>query len=252
MVLDAQPLEDASTIGDRVRGRAAAAARLRSALPLVVALAGAWPAAAQDPTTLLAPYLRARDDRIVGEVAGQVVGDPPRPTGAPLPHEGVSVMLLPYSADLRATLDAIKLHFRDSLKNYMEATAEVTRARAAYERELLAGGGGELIRGEVSDARGQFRLAEVPAGEWLLLGWRTQAHPGKAAKLRKDDASTFRDIPVSTGYSTVSYWLMRLAVRPGEAAAVDLNDRNVWLTGIRDDAHLIEGIPRAAGPKKRR
>jgi len=161
-------------------------------------------------------------------------------------------MLLPYSADLRATLDAIKLHLRDSLKNYMEATAEVTRARAAYERELLAGGGGELIRGEVSDARGQFRLAEVPAGEWLLLGWRTQAHPGKAAKLRKDDASTFRDIPVSTGYSTVSYWLMRLAVRPGEAAAVDLNDRNVWLTGIRDDAHLIEGIPRAAGPKRRR
>jgi hypothetical protein len=235
-----------------VRGRGAAVVRLLSTLPLVVALTGAWPAAAQDPTTLLAPYLRARDARIVGEVAGQVAGDPPRPSGAPLPREGVSVMLLPYSADLQATLDAIKLHLRDSLKNYMGATAEVTQARAAYERELLGGGGGELIRGEVSDARGLFRLSEVPAGEWLLLGWRTETHPGKAPKLRKEDASTFRDIAVSTGYSTVSYWLMRLAVRGGEAAAVDLNDRNVWLTGIHDDAHVIEGIPKAAGSKKRR
>ena len=235
-----------------MRGGAAAVALLRSALPLVVTLAGAWPAPAQDPTTLVAPYLRARDDHIVGQVAGQVAGDPPRPSGAPVPYEGVSVMLLPYSADLQAKLDAIKVHLRDSLKNYMEATAEVTEARATYERALLAAGGGELIRGEVSDARGLVRLAEVPAGEWLLLGWRTQAYPSKGAKLHKDDASSFRDIPVSTGYSAVSYWLMRLAVRPGETAAVDLNDRNVWLTGIHDDVHLIEGIPKVAGPKKRR
>jgi len=235
-----------------MRGRVTAMTLLLSVLESVVTLAGAWPAAAQDPTTLVAPYLRARDDHDVGVVAGQVVGDPPRPSGTPVPYEGISVMLLPYSADLHARLDAIKAHLRDSLKTYMEATAEVTQARAAYERALLGVGGGELIRGEVSDARGLVRLADVPAGEWLLLGWRTQSHPGKVAKLRKEDASTFRDIPVSTGYSAVSYWLMQLAVRPGETSSVDLNDRNVWFTGIHDDAHLIEGIPKAAGPKKRR
>ena len=57
---------------------------------------------------------------------------------------------------------------------------------------------------------------------------------------------------MSAGYSTVSYWLMPLAVRPGETTPVNLNDRNVWLTGIREDLRVIEGAPKKTGPTKRR
>ena len=216
-------------------------------------LAGALSLAAAEPGALVASYLRARDDGAVGEVAGQAQGDPKRPSAPPVPYEGVSVMLLPRLPDLEAELGEIKAHLRDSLKSYMEGTTDVTETRAAFERTLLAAGGGELIRGEVSDARGLLRFAEVPAGDWLLLAWRVEPHPGKPPKLRLEDTSAFREIPVSRGYATVAYWLMPVAVRPGETTAVDLNDRNVWLTGIREHLHVIEGTPRKkAGSSKHR
>ncbi|HEV8439096.1 MAG TPA: hypothetical protein VGT40_13445 [Methylomirabilota bacterium] len=220
-----------------------------AALAAVVQLA---PVAAEEPAKLVAPYLRARDDRSHGHVAGHAVGDPRRPSAAPVPYEGVSVMLLPRSPGFEAELEAIKAHFRDSLRHYMDATSDVSEARATYERALLGAGGGELIRGEVSDARGLIRFADIPAGEWLLLAWRSQDHPGKAAKVRKEDATAFREVPVSVGHSVVTYWLVPLAVQPGETTEVELNDRNVWLTGVREDLRVIEGTPKTSGSKKRR
>jgi hypothetical protein len=217
-----------------------------------MALGPACPAAAQEARELVDPYLRARNDHAVGEVAGQAFGDAPRASAPPVPYEGVSMLLLPYSQALEAELDGIKDHFRDSLRNYMEATADVRAARMAYERALLAAGGGELIRGEVSDGRGVARLAQVPAGQWLLLAWREQVHPGKAPKLGPRDLTVFRDIPVGAGYSVVTYWRMRLLVRAGETIPVELNDRNVWITGIHEEQHLIEGTAKKAGAKKGR
>jgi hypothetical protein len=220
----------------------------------LAAFAGAEPVAGPDVTAFVAPYLRARDERAVGEVLGRTLGDPARPTAPPVPYEGVSVMLLPQSPDFESEVAAIKAHLRDSLKTYMGAPAEVTEARTAYERALLGVGGGELIRGEVSDAQGQIRLAEVPAGAWLLLAWREVPHPAKPPKLRPGDASAFREIPVSAGYSTVTYWFRPLEVRAGETTSVDLNDRNVWLTGIREEIRVIEGTPKkksSTGTNKR-
>jgi len=207
----------------------------------LAALAQADPPLARDLTELVAPYLRARDERTVGEVQGRSLGDPARPTAPPVPYDGVSVMLFPRSPDFEGQLATIKAHLRDSLNTYMGATAEVTEARMAYERDLLAAGGGELIRGEVSNAQGDVRLSGVPAGDWLLLAWRDVAHPGKVPKLRESDKTGFRNVPVEVGYSTVTYWLMPLTVRAGESTPVDLNDRNVWLTGIHEDIRTIEG-----------
>jgi hypothetical protein len=212
-----------------------------------------WSFAAHDPDASVGSYLAARDERVTGEVSGHVSGDPARPSAAPVPYDGVSVMLLPYSSGLEGELDAVKRHFRGSLQNYMGAVETVSDARGAYEKVLLAAGGGELIRGEVTDARGLVRFVQVPAGEWLLLAWRTELHPVKTPKLRKEDTSAFRDVAVRTGYSTVSYWRMRLLVRAGETAEVDLNDRNVWLTGVREDVHLSEGASHTTpGSRKRR
>jgi len=221
------------------------------ALALAIPSVGAEPLPGQDLSALVAPYLRARDDRAVGEVLGLAQGDPARPTAAPIPYEGVSVMLLPRSPDFEGELAAVKAHLRDSLKTYMGATAEVTEARALYERALLAQGGGELIRGEVTDQQGQVRLTGVPAGAWLLLAWREVPHPGKPATLHPGDAAAFREVPVSAGYSTVTYWLMPLSVRANEPTPVDLNDRNVWLTGIHEDIRVIEGTPRRGTGRRR-
>jgi hypothetical protein len=210
----------------------------------VGAVAQADPDPTRDLTGLVAPYLRARDDRAVGDVQGHTLGDPARPTAAPVPYDGVSVMLLPRSPDFEGQLTAIKAHLRDSLNTYMGATAEVTQARTAFERDLLAAGAGELIRGEVSNAQGDVRLSGVPAGNWLLLAWRDVAYPGKAPKLKGSDATGFRNVPMEAGYSVVTYWLMPLTVRAGESTPVDLNDRNVWLTGIHEDIRIIEGRPK--------
>ena len=49
---------------------------------------------------------------------------------------------------------------------------------------------------------------------------------------------------MSTGHSVVSYWLMRLQVRAGETTSVNFNDRNVWMTAVREDLHLMQGTSR--------
>ena len=207
-------------------------------------LVGAWPGAAEDMKELIAPYLRARDGHAVGEVAGHAYGDAPRPSAPAVPYAEVSVLLLPYSAGLESELDSVKEHLRDSLENYMRAGADVTSARAAHESALLWAGGGELIRGEVSDGQGLVRLGGLPIGEWLLLAWREEAHQGRASRLRPQETRGFREVPMSTGHSVVSYWLMRLQVRAGETTSVDFNDRNVWMTAVREDLHLMQGTSR--------
>jgi hypothetical protein len=216
---------------------------------LVLAAAGA--AAALDMQQLIAPYRRALDDRAVGEVSVHVYGDPPRPSAPDVNLDGVSVVLLPYSGELDAELDGIKRHLRDSLKTYLDAVPDVTTARTTHEQAMLWAGGGELIRGEVSDARGLARLAGVPAGEWLLLAWRSERHPGKVPKLKPQEVKGFRDIPISTGHTVVTYWRMRLEIHAGELASVSLNDRNVWMTGVQEELHLMQGAPKRTDSKKR-
>lgn len=250
MVLDAQAVEDTAGKRTGMRGRSPSLPVLAAVVGL--ALGASSTVRAQDPDAPVASYLAARDGQVTGEVTGLARGDAARPEAPPVPYEGVSVMLLPYSATLEDELDAIKLHLRDSLKTYMDAVGAVSDARAGYEKALLWVGGGELIRGEVTDSRGLVRFANLPAGQWLMLAWRTQLHPAKPPKTRKEDTSAFRDQPVRTGYSTVSYWRMRLSIRPRETAEMDLNDRNVWLTGVREDVHLIEGPPRGKKDSQKR
>lgn len=218
----------------------------------VGALVAALPAAAEDMKELVAPYLRARDAHAAGQVAGHAYGDPPRPSAPAVPYEGVSVLLLPDSEGLESELDGIKEHLRDSLRNYMAAAADVTAARTAYERALLWVGGGELVRGEVSNAAGLVTLAEVPVGEWLLLAWREEAHPAKFPRVRPKDITGFRDMPMRAGYALVSYWRMRFQIRAGETTSVDFNDRNVWITAVREDLYLSQGAPKKAEPRKHR
>jgi len=225
-----------------------AAMRLLPLLGLgLAAVLGARLAAADtaDLKELVGPYLKARDERAVGEVAGRAYGDPPRPSLADVPRVGVSVLLFPYSVAFESELDGIKEHLRDSLNSYMTAAADVTSARIGYEESLTFAGGGELIRGEVSDAKGLVKLVGVPAGEWLLLAWLEDPHPSRPAMMKSKETKGFKDIPVSAGYTLITFWWTRVQVRAGETTSVEFNDRNAWMTAVRENILLMQAGPRS-------
>ena len=150
-------------------------------------------------------------------------------------------MLLPYSPSVESEFDDIKEHLRDSLKHYMGASADVDAVRRAYESDLVWVGGGELVRGEVSNAQGLVTFQGVPAGEWVLLAWREEAHAVKPPKLRAQETRGFRDIPVSVGHSVVTYWWMRIRVTSGETTTVEFNDRNLWMTAVHEHVQMMQG-----------
>src|SRR5205085_5825495 len=133
-----------------------------------------------------------------------------RPSAPATPLADVSALLLPYSADLEDRLDGLKRHLRDSASSYVDAYGDLMDLRSTYEHELLAAGGGELIRGAVSNPDGIINLPGVPEGEWLLLGWREDTHAIKPAHPSAKDAGKFTEAPVSTGYGAIAYWRRKL------------------------------------------
>jgi hypothetical protein len=218
-------------------------------LAALVGLAGWSTAAAGDVAELVAPYLRALGEHQVGKVVGRALGDPAHPSAPPVPYVGVSVLLLPHSIDLDSELDEIKDHYRDSLKDYMGAAADLVAARTSYESALVWAGGGELIRGEVSDAQGFVRLAGVPAGEWSLVAWREEMSSESTPRYKSREMKGFRAIPMPVGHSVVHYWVMRLHVGAGETTTFALNDRNVWIATVREHLILMD-TPGRSGRKR--
>ncbi|MGH7314675.1 MAG: hypothetical protein ACREJS_00255 [Candidatus Rokuibacteriota bacterium] len=196
---------------------------------------GAGPAGATDLTDLVEAYLKTRAEQPPGAVAARAYLEPSRPTGAPTPHPDVSVMLLPYSPTLEAELDAVKAGLRDSIDAYTGAVTRLETARVAYERALLAAGGGGLVRSGITDAQGSARLGDVPAGDWLLLAWREGGHTTKRFRLRDEDAKRYPKVPTNVTYSIVTFWRARVAVRPAETVEIAMNDRNAWMTAVRQE-----------------
>lgn len=197
---------------------------------------GPGPAADVDLTELVGVYLKAGAERAPGAVAARAYVEPTRPTASPAPQPDVSVVLLPYSAALEAELDAVKAGRRDSVDGYARAATRIEAARVSYERALLAAGGGALVRSEITDAQGGATVGAVPAGEWLVLAWREGEHMSKRFKVRGPDVKRYPHVPSSVAYSIVTYWRVRVAVRPAETVEVAMSDRNVWMTGARQEA----------------
>lgn len=209
---------------------------------------GSGPAADADLTDLVGAYLKTRADQAPGVVAARAYVEPTRPTATPAPQPDVSVVLLPYSAAFEAELDAVKASLRDSVDGYARAATRIEATRVDYERALLAAGGGALVRSEITDAQGAARVRGVPAGEWLVLAWREGEHMAKRFKLRDQDTKRYPHVPSSVTYSIVTYWRVRVAVGPAETVEIALSDRNVWMTGARQEAGPpVPPRPPAAG-----
>jgi hypothetical protein len=209
-------------------------------------------AADESVAGLVAPLLSARGAGTLGTVAAKAFAEPTRASAAPAPQPAVSVTLLPYSPAFEAELDAVKAGLRDSLDGYVQAVARIEDARVDYERALLEAGAGELVRTQLTDGQGAAQVADLPAGDWLVLAWREGGHFSKRFKLRDTEVSRFPNVSSNVTYSTVTYWRTRVTVRAGEAAEVTLSDRNVWLTAARQEGGTPVTPRRPQGPKPRR
>ena len=211
-------------------------------------------AADVDLTDLVGAYLKAGAEQAPGAVAARAYVEPTRPTAAPAPQPDVSVVLLPYSAALEAELDAVKAGLRDSVDGYARAATRIEATRVSYERALLAAGGGALVRSEITDAQGGARVGDVPAGEWLVLAWREGGHMAKRFKLRDQDAKRYPHVPSNVTYSIVTYWRVRVAVRPAETVEIAMSDRNAWMTAARQEAGspVLPRPPAAGGGSQKR
>lgn len=224
-----------------------ARARLITLALLLSPIAGL--AADADLTDLVRAYLKTGAEQAPGIVAARAYVEPARPTAGPSPQPGVSVVLLPYSAALEAELDAVKAGLRDSVDAYGRAVTRIETARVDYERALLAAGGGALVRSEITDPQGGARVGDVPAGDWMVLAWMEGGHTAKRFKLRDQDAKRYPHVPSNVTYSVVTYWRMRVAVKPSETVEIALSDRNAWMTGARQEAGS-PAPPRPAGSGK--
>jgi hypothetical protein len=225
-----------------------------AALALGLAAVTAVSAAGTDAvTTAIAPYLQARDERRTGYVSGEAFAEPARPTGAPVPYADVSVLLLPADRALEAELDRIRGEIRESARTYFDSARRLRAAREAHERALLYAGGGELIRGEVSDTAGRFRLADVPAGSWLLLAWREVRHTVTTRAVPGRGAEAFVGNSESKGYAAIELWRLPVEVRRGEGTPVRLHDRTIWVTVVEEVRRIpVRTPPDGAGGKRRR
>ena len=219
----------------------------------VLAGVGVGRAAEDALADLIAPYLKAREQKSLGTVAASALADPPRPSGDPIPQPAVSVMVLPFRAGFQSELDAAKAGLRDSVDAYVQTVGRIETARVGYERALLEAGAGELVRTGLTDAQGVVRLSELPEGDWVVLAWQEGGHLTKKFRLRGTETLKFPDVPTSVTYSVVTFWRTRIAVRAGETTEVSLNDRNVWLSAARQEGGtpVAPRAPTKSGNKRR-
>jgi hypothetical protein len=221
-------------------------------LALLVSAPGSE-ATAGELTELVAPYLKAQQEQAFGEVVGHAFTESLRPQQAPTPRPSVSILLLPYSSQFEAQLAVIKAGLRDSRNNYTGAVTRLEGVRVAYQRALGEAGAGDLIREAITDGAGALRLTAVPAGDWLLVAWREEAHVTKTSTLSADVQQKYPNTPLVVDYSTVTYWVRRITVTAGELSDLTLSDRGVWMTGVRQEVLKTanDAPPKATGSQRR-
>jgi hypothetical protein len=156
-----------------------------------------------------------------------------RPSAGDVPVKDATVILVPRSAALLARLTALKDHARDSLNNYRDAAVAMRRAREDYERTLWDAGAVTLVMASSVDAAGHVRFDDVPAGEWIVFGWRSVTVTTHAEK-PGGRADLFRLEPGIEGYRAVSVWMRELTVAPAARESVELTDRNLWFSGVEE------------------
>ena len=189
----------------------------------------------------LKAYDEARRRGEMVTISGRIYTERRKPNADDVPIAHARVVVLPRSEALVRRLDDLRARARDSAEAYRDAATEMRRARESFEREVWESGGADLVRSTVVDAGGRFSLADLPAGRWLVWATHSEFMDAKAPKVPPRDRQRFRLPPRLVGYYAERAWLRELETTPGTAATVELNDRNVWFSGVVEDRVLDAG-----------
>lgn len=208
-----------------------------AAAVLAFALAGGAEALDVDVT----PYRQAALAKDVGAVAGRVYEESRKPNGPVHPMAGATVVLLPRSETVLASLQRFKEDARASSKAFAAAAPAMRRAEEAYERELVTAGVPELASRMAVERDGRFRIADVPAGGWMLLVWHGVPMDVSTPKAQGREHQTFQLPGRITGFQAVTIWLRELTVARGETVSLELTDRNEWFRGVIEEKALGTG-----------
>jgi hypothetical protein len=179
----------------------------------------------------------------LGAVRGRAFEERRLSSSSDAPLGGTVVTLVPRSDAWLSRLEAIKRGSRGSVEAYRDAAPAVRRSWEAYEKVLWEAGAGDLSQTVTVDGEGVFAFDKVPAGPWILLASRAtyvnktpQARtppglPGGAPR-PAPPPSPFLPIDKLAGYHSVAYWVREVVVAPGAVEAIELTDRNIWLSGV--------------------
>jgi len=212
---------------------------------IVRALAGVlalWSVAAASVTDVrVDAYREAASAGAVGTVTGHAREERLKPGDVERPLLGTVVTLVPYSPALLARFEEIRTRARDSANAYRASGRAIRLAREAYEKALWEAGAPDFVRASVVDATGGFRMEDLPAGAWLLIGTRSVVVDRASPWIAKRERETYAPALRLRGFSTVSVWVRELTVSAGRTEDVELMDRNVWFTGIEEERALDAG-----------
>jgi hypothetical protein len=182
---------------------------------------------------------RRRGDTVT--ITGRVYAERRKPNADDVPMARAVVVVFPRSESLVRRLEDLRAHARDSATAYRDAATRMRRAREDYERDVWTSGGADLIRSTVVDADGRFNVSDLPAGRWLVWATHSEVVGARSPTTPARDRQHFRLSPRLVGYYSERAWLREVDTARGEAAKLDLHDRNVWFSGVVEDRVLDAG-----------
>lgn len=238
--------------------------RLAAVSGLLILLSG--PALAVEPSASALEELRQRVVRkITGAVEGRMYLERARPNAPDDPLPGVGILIVPRSERLLERLESLKRQARESMRGFRDAAPAVRAALEDHELQLWQAGYPDAAVRTVTDATGAFRV-ELAAGAWLLVAARgvfvpvhssqsgaPPAAPALDPLARYSTAAYQHFLPTArlTGFDAVTVWLRELSVEAGQAVALDLHDRGVWLSGVAEETETPRRVRFAPSGRKR-
>ena len=200
-----------------------------------MALAGAASAPIPATATNTDAYRAAAASGATGGVTGRIYEESTRPKTPDQPLNGATVVVLPKSADIVQKLEEIKRTARNSADDYRAAGPSIIALRRAYEKELWDSGAVDLVKSTTADADGHFTVADLPAGDWLLIATHSVKIDKHAAAGPPKQRGVYAPKTHLTGYQRVTIWLREVTVENGRSENVDLTDRGAWFSAVVEE-----------------
>jgi len=181
-------------------------------------------------------YRAAAASGAIGVLTGRIYEERKRPETPDHPLAGAAVIVLPKSPEVLRKLEEIKQTSRNSADDYRAAGPSILAVRRAYEKELWDSGAVDLVKATTVGADGRFVVADLPAGEWLLIATHTVKIDTHAAATPPKQRGVYAPRNRLTGYQRVTVWLREVTVSNGRAENLELSDRGAWFSGVVEES----------------